>query len=393
MKITLVQRYFWPEAVLTNDIADWLVEAGYDVEVITAQASYHPEAALPKQPRTSTRKQVRIRRIPLFSEKNRGFLRQINGLIFVAQAFLMIVFSRRRSDIYWTTTMPPVTQALVVRIASYLRRAKFIYFLQDIYPEIAVSMNIIRNGRLARLLCALDSWTMNRADAIVPHTTDMADTVRARGVRAKKVALINNFAAITKEFSPRDRRAGPARFIYAGNIGRFQNLERLVRIFAKVAPDIAVLELLGEGREKAALIAIAEREHIDTVQFHKIVPPDEAFDIMSESDVGIVTLAPDLYRYAYPGKTFTYLAAGLPILAMIEPHSELATDIVKRNVGIAVSWSETDERIADAIISLATRKHVFGDTRDRARDMYDPQVARAKWLALFDVVGSAASPT
>ena len=65
MKITIVYRYFWPDtppyATMLRDMSEWFVDAGHDVEVITAQPGYKPKADIPAQPRQETINGVKIR--------------------------------------------------------------------------------------------------------------------------------------------------------------------------------------------------------------------------------------------------------------------------------------------------------------------------------------------
>jgi colanic acid biosynthesis glycosyl transferase WcaI len=383
VRITIVYRYFWPETFLPNDIAKWLAAAGHDVEVITGQPSYNPEANLPKQPWREEWNGVRISRVPLFGERKRGIARFVNSGLFIAIAALLILFGRKR-DIVWTTSIPPVLQPFVIRLASWLRGARFIYFLQDIYPEIGLHMNMLKEGALSRLLRSIDTWTLNRSDVVVTLSEDMAAVVRARGATPKQLVLINNFAAVTSEPAGSRTRSGPVRFVFAGNIGRFQHLEELVEAFASIDPAVAVLELLGEGRAKAGLQKIVEERAIGTVRFHKALPVADAFDFMRACDIGVVSLTPGLFRYAYPSKTFTYLAAGLPLLALVEEDSELARETRARDIGLAVDWGAPAHKLTKAIYELVSWPAEKRDAvRDRSRELFDPRVARAKWLELF----------
>ena len=265
-----------------------------------------------------------------------------------------------------------------------MRGARFVYFLQDIYPEIGLHTNMVKEGALSRLLRSIDTWTLNRSDAVVTLSEDMADVVRARGAAPKRLVVINNFAAVTSESADRPARSGPARFVFAGNIGRFQYLEELVEAFASIDPAVAVLEFLGEGRAKAGLQRVVAQRGIATVRFHKALPVASAFEFMRGCDVGVVSLAPGLIRYAYPSKTFTYLAAGLPLLALVENDSELARETRARHIGLAVDWREPASRRVEAIHELASWPAEKCDAvGERSRGLFDPEVARAKWLELF----------
>jgi colanic acid biosynthesis glycosyl transferase WcaI len=389
VRITIVYRYFWPEAFLPNDIARWLAAAGHDVEVITGQPSYNPESKLPRRPWREEWNGVRIRRVPLFGEKNRGIARHVNSALFIAIAALLVLFGRKR-DVIWTTSIPPVMQPFAIRLAAWARGAKFVYYLQDIYPEIGLYMNMLREGLLSRLLRSLDSWTLDRSDAVVTLSEDMAGAVRARGVVPKRLVIINNFAAITGESAQRPPRSGPARFVFAGNIGRFQHLEKLVETFASIDPAAAVLDFLGEGRAKAGLQRVASERGIASVRFHSALPVAAAFEFIRECDVGVVSLTPGLLRYAYPSKTFTYIAAGLPLLALVDSDSELARETRARHIGLTVDWGEPVTRRIQAIHELASWPAEKRDAvRERSRELFDPEIARAKWLALFQDLQAA----
>lgn len=384
MRITLVYRYFWPEAFLPNHIAEWLVQAGHDVEVITGQPSYQPEFKHPWRPRREVWNGVRIRRVFTFAERRRGIRRLLNSALFIVIAAFLIMFGRRR-DIVWTTSIPPVMQPFALRLASWLRGFTFVYFLQDIYPEIGLSLHMLKEGTFSRLLRTIDNWTLNHSDAIVTLSQDMAAVVRTRGSRPKRLAVINNFASIIAQPKPKAARSGPARFVFAGNIGRFQNLENLVETFAGIDPAVAVLELLGEGREKASLQKLVSDRKIESVRFHRGLPAEAAFDFISECDFGVVSLTPGLFRYAYPSKTFTYLAAGLPLLALIDDDSQLASETRARGIGVTVDWRQPANRLSEAIYELAAwPPDKRASVRERSRDLFDPEIARAGWLQLID---------
>ncbi|THF56599.1 glycosyltransferase family 4 protein [Ollibium composti] len=383
--IVIVNRYFWPETVLVNDIATWLVEAGHEVEVITSQPSYNPEARLPKRPTREIWNGVTVRRISLLPERKRGLVRQLNNLLFCWCAALLVLFGRRHR-VVWTTSIPPVLQPLLLRIVTRLRGSQLIYFVQDIYPEIAILMGMIKRGAFTGLITRLDNWTISRADVVVTLSNDMADSIKARGVVPRRLLHINNFSAIESAVGlPRPAVDGPCRFVFAGNIGRFQHLEQTIELFADIDPAEGRLELIGEGRLKQALEEKVLRDGIKSVFFHAYRPAIEAFELIRDRDVGIVSLSPGLYAYAYPSKTFTYLAAGVPLLCFIEKQSELARYIEERGIGVAVDWSVPRAQLLEAIQHvIVTHREMAQNLGEKRHDLYDRQAARLRWTALFD---------
>ncbi len=81
----------------------------------------------------------------------------------------------------------------------------------------------------------------------------------------------------------------------------------------------AELVFMGDGKAKAALAAQAEAAPLPDgvrIVFVPQGPVSAAKALMATAHVGIVSLMPDVVRYAYPSKTATYAQAGLPMLVI-----------------------------------------------------------------------------
>jgi glycosyltransferase involved in cell wall biosynthesis len=388
MRIVIFYRYFYPDtppyATMLREISGWLAEAGHEVTVFTAQPSYKPSAGVGRQPSRERIGAVSIVRLPLFPEHGPGLIRAANSLLFVLMSTICLLFLRR-VDLAWTATMPPVVQGLLLSMVARLKGLLFLYHMHDIYPEVGTETGVITHGLSARLLRRLDTSTLGRAQAVVVLSRDMKQALRNRGHDCGNVTIINNYALASEEpVRPPEgvRNSAPKRFVFAGNIGRFQNLTALVEAFGLVNPELAVLDLLGDGRMKAELERLVQQKGYRNIRFHNHIDARAAFEFICDRDVAIVSLQPGLFRYAYPSKTLTYLAAGLPILAMVEAESELAATISERGAGRVVPWSLTPEELASAIRDMC----VMGSERRRPgalADLYAPATARAKWTALI----------
>lgn len=389
MRITIVYRYFWPDtppyAAMLRDISRWLAEAGHDVEVLTAQPAYKPELGIPRQPALESVDGVTIRRLPLLRENGGRITKALNAALFVAQAMLRLLRGDK-PDIVWTATMPPVLQAFVMMTAAKLRLSGFLYHMQDIYPEVGIAGGVLANGPASRLLRWLDTRTLNRTDVNVVLSEDMKHVIEERGASPRQIRVINNYAwgRPARSQRPVSRAKGPARFVFAGNLGRFQNLEDLVEAFALVPSELAELHFMGTGRARSSLVAMVERMGLPHVRFHDHRPDDEALEFMQSCDVGIVSLTPGIYRYAYPSKTWTYMAAGLTMLAIVERDSELAKMITGRQMGSVAEWSDGAGKIGETIVRLASDIRDGKGATGRSDRDHLPERARGQWLTLFE---------
>jgi hypothetical protein len=109
---------------------------------------------------------------------------------------------------------------------------------------------------------------------------------------------------------------------------------------------------------------------------------------MRRADFGIVSLAPDVYRYAYPSKSMTYLWAGCPVIAVVEPASELARTVRDRRLGY-VATEHSVEAVAQAMERACDQRHQW--TAERRRDvaaacdeLFGEGLMLDRWMQLFD---------
>jgi colanic acid biosynthesis glycosyl transferase WcaI len=389
MKLLLTHRFFWPDtapyALMLRAIGDELAEAGHKVHVLSSMPSYRSETRPSETPRRETIGALNVQRIWVFSDEKRNPLRRLTNVLLYCWALLVTVL-RVRPDVVTASTFPPVVAAWSASLAARIVGAKFIYHIQDIHPELSqISGGRLGRGFAARLLTALDDQTLRRADAIVTLSKDMAETLRARGVGPLPITLINNPALEPdgKTIAPPPelvKRAGTIRVIFAGNLGRFQNLPLLAKGVAQcfdAHPELELM-LLGDGESLAELKARWGTH--PQVRFAPFLPFSQARGLIAEADVGLVSLSPNIYKVAYPSKIATYQNLGLKILALVEPQSQLARDLERRGEG-AVPAAATPSAIAVALERLIAKAMM-------APNSQLDQSASASWGAIVDALRS-----
>jgi glycosyltransferase involved in cell wall biosynthesis len=220
---------------------------------------------------------------------------------------------------------------------------------------------------------------------------DMANTLAARiGGPAPDTLVINNFSLPAESSVPGELPFSwpdePFVLLFAGNIGRFQGLDVLIDAMGRLSDRSDIrLVMMGEGMEKDRLSQKSEQigAKVSFVGHHSVGVAKAA---MVRASSGFVSLVPELYRYAYPSKTMTYLEQGCPVLVAVEPESCLAKDIVDSAAGLAVPGSDLD-RLVEAISSLADNPGRVNSMRRNAREFaargFAPDVVLARWSSLL----------
>lgn len=360
MKLLLTHRFFWPDtapyAVMLRAIGDALAEAGHEVHVLSSMPSYRSETRPNDTPQREMLGGLHVRRIRVFGDEKRNPLRRLANVALYCWA-LFITILRLRPDVVTASTFPPVVAAWTASLAARLTDAKFIYHMQDIHPEVSIySGGRLGSGLPMKLLRWLDNQTLRRSAAIVVLSQDMADTLAERRLGTLPVSVINNFSLDVSgeiEEPPEGlrKRPGQRRVIFAGNLGRFQNLPKMTdgvsRLFAEF-PDLELF-FLGDG---TALHELKRRwgDH-PQVGFGPFLPFSQAKSLIAEANVGLVSLEKNLYRVAYPSKISSYLSLGVPVLALVETHSGIAAQIDGERLG-ATAPIEDPEAVAGALRRL-----------------------------------------
>jgi colanic acid biosynthesis glycosyl transferase WcaI len=135
--------------------------------------------------------------------------------------------------------------------------------------------------------------------------------------------------------------AGPV-VLYAGNIGFSQSLELMLEA-ARRRPNVTFL-INGDGSARAELERRAAA--LANVRFAGFVPEDRLVELLATGDVHVVALRRGLGAVSVPSKTYSILAAGRPVLAAIDPGTEVPRIVAASGAGVAVAPEDPDAFVA-----------------------------------------------
>lgn len=361
LKILAVHRYYWPDtppyaAMLRRIVKRW-VDDGHDVDVLSSQPSYKSALDNRRMPKRDRLDGSRVIRLSLPNEAGRPLIRLLNTLRLCCAIIFQAVILRRY-DVIMISTAPPVLGGVAASLVARLTGARFIYHCMDLHPEIGRVSGEFRQPLIYKALSMLDAWSCRRAAPVIVLSEDMQDTLRARkGGASWDIRVLNNFSLPSDGEDnntelPFHFDSGRFTLLFAGNIGRFQGLDILIKAMVqiRVRSDIELV-LMGEGTERKRLETLVERNgaRVRFVGHHSVMVAKRA---MSKASAGFVSLTPGLYKYAYPSKTATYLEQGCPVLVAVEPESRLARDIVDNGLGLAVQPNDPDS-LAALICAMA----------------------------------------
>lgn len=365
MRILYLTQWFDPEPGVIKGPAfvRALAAAGHDVTVVTGFPNYPTGRLYPGYRLRLFQEEViegvTVQRLPLYpSHDSSSFGRALNFVSFFLSALLYGLFRAGRYDLAYVYH-PPITVGLAAALFGGIRRLPFILEIQDLWPDSVSASGMAGTGRMAGILGALCNFVYRRARLIVAQAEGMRALLIERGVPPAKVVTIRNWAdrsaidppvpAARAAFGFRDRFT----FLYAGNLGRAQALQTVVRA-AKLAADRGAaidLVLIGDGIDAQPLRRLAADLDADNVRFLPRVPKTEVTGIMAAADALVIHLADrPLFNFTIPSKTQFYLALGRPILACLGGE---AGELLKDSGAAIVVPPEDVEALADAMIRFS----------------------------------------
>jgi glycosyltransferase involved in cell wall biosynthesis len=231
----------------------------------------------------------------------------------------------RDVDLVWGTS-PPIFQGATTLALARLKQVRYLFEVRDLWPEFAVAVGVLRQPLLIQMSEWLERFLYSRADTVLVNSPGFIQHVQTRG--ARHVELVPN-GADTEMFDPaadssrfRAQYALEGKYIalYAGAHGISNDLGTLLEAACLLKDDarIAVV-LVGDGKEKPALIRKAAELGLENVIFVPPISKAEMPSVLAAADACVAILLPlEAYKTVYPNKVFDYMAAGRPVILAID---------------------------------------------------------------------------
>ena len=345
------------------DLAKGLNERGHCVTVLTTFPQYNltdsSRKSIENYPVVANEDGIHVIRLKTLPIHNVNHIFRGIGQLLLPLLFLWgtrLVGPQDVSVVY----SPPITLGL----AAYLIRKKegtpFIFNVQDLFPQNAIDLGALQQPILIKFFRWMEDFIYRKADHISVHSGGNRNYVLSKGIGPTKISVIHNWVDLDEfkiEGVPnpiREKNDLSDKFIvfFGGVMGYAQDLETVVDCahLLKDHKQIIFL-LLGDGAEKKSLVKRSQSLGLTNIKFLPFVSKEEYPSWVNASDVGLVTLKSSMKTPVVPSKILSYMAAGKPILASLNPESDGVQIVEKANCGINVP-AGNPAAMADAILKL-----------------------------------------
>jgi len=308
------------------ELATYLARKGHQVTIIASPVSYLTGKGRKSDSDKHLKIEgIRILRTYTYPALHKSFIHRAISFISFMVSSLIKGLSIRNVDIVWGTS-PPIFQSLTAWMIARLKRKPFLLEIRDLWPAFAIQVGVLKNPLLIHLSLWLEKFLYRHADKIVVNSPGFIHYIQDKG--ARNIIMIPNGSDVDM-FTPLDDGSNFRRehhienqfiVMYAGAHGISNDLE-VILTAAKMLKDKKQIQftLIGDGKEKPALMKVAKEQDLSNVMFIDPIAKDQMAVALAAADICIAILKPiELFKTTYPNKVFDYMAAGRAILLLID---------------------------------------------------------------------------
>jgi len=374
-KILIHSIVFSPDSVSTaylyNDIALGFKEAGYEVVVLTTTPHYNLiESSILGQPLikkyfglyyVSNFNRIEVIHVPLKKYKKTT----IRILSFVYWHFLSLFIGLAIKNIdFVISPSPPLTIGFISILIAKKNKAKFIYNVQEIYPDILIKNRGLKSKILINFLKWLEKYIYKNASAVITIDQNFFDQIEDRLENKDKLEIIPNFVdtdlyrPLTQKIIPHElfiKNPKKIILLYAGNIGFYQDWETVFYAANKLNGSNIEFWIVGEGVKKQYLIDEIQKQNFTNIKIMPYQNRELMPLINSYADIHFISISEDMEHEGFPSKVYTIMASAKPMIIITGKGSPLFNFLKDLNCSILITENKTDNFV-NSILELSNDK-------------------------------------
>ena len=345
-------------------LCESLSARGHDVEMVSTFSYYPTWRKLPEDEgklyRTDVVNGVPVHRCWHFvPERVSAIKRIIHEASFISTSFLRML-ALPRPDVF-VVVSPPLALGAAAWKMSWLKRAPFVFHVQDLQPDAALKLGMLRQGWFTSALLWLEAFAYAKAARVSSITRGMLDVFRSKGVPEEKLVYFPNAIALRDAPPPPARGGFRARngfdadefiAVYAGNLGVKQGLDVLIEAARLITDKRVRVVICGAGAQRDVLGARVRELGLPNVTMLPLQEGEDYRSLLADVDVCFITQQAGAGNSFFPSKLLGLLAQGKPVIIVADPESELARSVGEGHYGLTLPPGQPAE-LARVLDSLA----------------------------------------
>ena len=278
--------------------------------------------------------------------------------------------SLRRADVY-VIVSPPLLLGAAAWLVTKLKESKYVFHVQDLQPDAAVGLGMLRTGWFTRALYALEAFSYRHAARVSGISRGMLSIFERKGVSPQKLIYFPNGVRLQSSAAHAQRGLFRARHgfapneflaIYSGNLGVKQGLEILIDAAELLQESAIRVVICGDGAMRETLARRVAALKLPNVTMLPLQPMADYESMLADADVCLITQQAGAGNAFFPSKLLSTLAAARPVVTVADEESELTRALNEGGFGTNVAPDDA-RALASALRDLASdpdRRRVYG---------------------------------
>jgi putative colanic acid biosynthesis glycosyltransferase WcaI len=364
-------------------LCEFLDAEGHDVEMVTTFA-YYPTWQKSREDRGRFYRTDLVNRIPVhrcwhFVPARVSALKRIlhEGSFVLTSALRALFLSA--PDVY-VVVSPPLLLGMAAWFVGKLKRAPFVFHVQDMQPDAAVGLGMLKANWFTKALYGLESLAYRKAARVSGITPGMLKSFREKGVAESKLIYFPNTIELPSEVSSPERGSFRRRHgfagddflaVYSGNLGVKQGLDILLDSAPLLDHPRIRLVICGDGAQRERL---AERARQMKLTNLRLLPfEDDYRALLIDADICFITQQVGSGNSFFPSKLLGLLAEARPVVVVSAPESELAIAVRQGGFGVNVPPGRPEELAAvlDSLAKDPERLWIYGVSGRRYVEQFE----------------------
>lgn len=229
--------------------------------------------------------------------------------------------------------------------------------LRDIFPQWALDTGILKKGIIFNFFKKVEILQYDNADIIGVQSPDNLLYFKNNNLYDKyKTEVLYNWTSLVNtenlktDFRLKLGLQNKVVFFYGGNIGQAQDLQNIIRLASRIQNETSAHFLIvGDGTESIKLKKIISELQLKNISILKSVDQSTYFAMLSEFDVGLISLEKNFRTSNFPGKMLGYMQYSKPILASINPGNDLKKILLDNNAGLVSINGDDDLLVTNCL--------------------------------------------
>ena len=316
-------------------------------------------------------------------------MRMLNNMSFAVTS-VFSAMKAGKADVVITTSPPPLVSISGWMIAK-MKRAKLVYDVRDIWPEVALEMGSFgEESFFCKVFRLITKFMYKHADMVTTVSPGKVEKLKGHvpADQQEKVRLIGNGfdrsigqgvidEAIVQEYDLDTKFT----CVYIGNIGLAQGLDVVVNIATQTKHKHIRFLLFGKGAEKEKLEQRAKDEGLCNVRFGGVLDHSKVYTVLKKAKCSIIPLKNANMKDSVPTKVYEALGLGCPAFLVANGDS---CDIVREaKLGVSIS-PDKEDMIVGAFDEFIDQYDRFAEHVESAKALMNEKYARQTIAACFE---------